>query len=430
MAAQNAPSTTPQAASSASTLPNLNQAGQYQWGLVQQLVDRAACVNMFAIPLKWGPPGRVEGAKLKGGTFDAALHRFKVVMDEPNAESGVRASNTIGQREGQLHLRWSLIPDDFEARPGREPAATSLDPLHSQRFVMQEATFKLGRGDDSFSSFGTGRIFPAFRDGKIRLRAAACGNIMEGSGRFKGREGNYIFLGDVTDRGELVGNFLLRVVDPDNVFRTTNPLPEFKPADSPDPRTFVPDLTYILFRTEKSGPEETTSYNLGPDGQIRGVNVPQQYRLPKIDFSTETPTGLLTRIELGPVIGGEISMSAIDPTHPGPPGTADAPSPFQGIGTYFFRDQGGIDIAGFTPQFVEGRTFAMQLAGAPGQPSVRFGCFGPVLEGDGYFAGIQGLLAAVSGVAIMPHLFSLMQMLCLEDPDGKFRAEMKQKECD
>lgn len=116
-------------------------------------------------------------------------------------------------------------------------------------------------------------------------------------------------------------------------------------------------------------------------------------------------------------------MSAVDPTHPGPPPTVDAPGSFQGVGTYFFRDPDGENVARFTPQFLEGRVLPMELEGAPGQPASRFGFFGPIFNGEGNFKGVEGTVLGVAGVAILPHVFSGMQMMCLSDPEGKFRAD-------
>src|SRR5215469_201937 len=98
MVDQNPSSSTTQAAPSPNSLPDLNAIGKYPWGLVQELVDQVACVNMFAIPTRWDTTRTGNAAKLTGGTFDAALHRFKVDLEEPDLESGVRAKNTIGQR--------------------------------------------------------------------------------------------------------------------------------------------------------------------------------------------------------------------------------------------------------------------------------------------------------------------------------------------
>jgi hypothetical protein len=357
--------------------------------------------------------------KIVGGSVKGNLHRFKIDLLEPSFESGVKAVNVLGQRCGRLDLQWSVIPDDFQARPGgRVPNSTPVDSSRSQRFVMQEASFDFG-GGDRFSSFGAGRTFPVVVDGQLRLRVAAIGNMSEGVGKFSGLEGNYVFAGDLTSAGGFAGPILLRALDRNSVLRAITPLDPFVPSQA-DVRDFTPDTTYFLMRSQKSGPEQRTTFNIGPDGQVRGINVPQEFRHTRVDFSCSDAAGLQTQFEFGPTVGGEYSISAIDPTHPGPPGTPDSPSTFQGAGSYYFRDGEGRDVARFTVQFLEGRTFSVDLPGAPGQPAARFGFFGPILAGEGYFSEIDGMLLGIAGVTLMPHLFSGMQMLRLTDPNRKF----------
>jgi len=401
------------------SLPDLN-VGKYDWNFVQQLVDRAAWINMFAVPERKPPGAGSGGAPVTGGLTDAALHRFKVEMLEPSLESGIRARNIVGQRAGRVHLRWSYISDDEQVHPGQEPATIQFDHIRSPRLVLQEASFLFGGGEDGFSGFGTGRVFPESLDGEIRFHTMIVGNISGGTGKFSGLEGNFVFAGQLTPENDLAGAILVRVVDPNGTLKATAPLDPFIPESSP--RSVVPDMTYLLYDTAKSGPEQRTTFDLGPQGQIRGIVIPQQYRLVNLDFGTG-PGGFQNEIVVGTeVIGDEVSFSAIDPTHPGPPGTADSPATFQGLGTYVFRDQARNEVAAITPQFLEGRTFSMVLAGAPDQIAARFGCLGPILEGDGSFSGVQGFLVALSGVALLPHLFNCRQLAYLKDPDSRFLA--------
>jgi hypothetical protein len=399
------------------SLPDLN-VGKYDWNFVQELVDRAAWINMFAVPERSAPGNSSSSTQSTGGVTEAALHRFRVEMDNPGLASGIKATNTVGQRAGNVHLRWSYISDDAQVRPGQEPAAIPLDPARSQRLLLQEACFAFGGGEDGFSGFGSGRVFPDHSAGEVRLHVMAVGNISAGVGKFSGLEGNFVFAGRLTEDGDLAGAILVRVVDALGILKATEPLDPFVPES--DPRSVVPDMTYLLYDTRKSGPEQRTTFNIGPQGQIRGIVIPQQYRTVHLDFSTG-PRGFSNEIVVGTdVIGDEISFSAIDPTHPGPPGTADSPATFQGLGAYVFRDQEGSEVGAITPQFLEGRTFAMVLAGAPDQIAARFGCLGPILEGDGYFGQVQGYLVALAGVALLPHLFNCRQLAYLKDADSNF----------
>jgi len=161
------------------------------------------------------------------------------------------------------------------------------------------------------------------------------------------------------------------------------------------------------------------SYNFGPDGTPRGLNVPQQLLHARTDFTPSGAAGFGCELETGPVIGRVISLihSAVGGT-----GAADAPLMFQGAGHYRFTDRQGRVVGGFTGQSLEGRNFSMQLAGAPGQPAFRYGYFGPILHGHGCLAGAEGMFFGCSGVGISPHVLSNLFIIRLHDPEGRYRA--------
>jgi hypothetical protein len=68
----------------------------------------------------------------------------------------------------------------------------------------------------------------------------------------------------------------------------------------------------------------------------------------------------------------------------------------------------------------------MELASAPGEPALRFGFFGPIVFGSGYFRGVQGILYGASGSVLRPppggHVVTHFYVARLNDPEGKFRA--------
>src|SRR5947208_333141 len=149
--------------SSVATPPSVSTAQQPAGGkvspeVIQRLIDQVAGFNLFVVP----DGGNASGASADGTTgfvFSETLHRFDVVLQRPSAQ-GVQASNAFGETVGKLDIRWFMIPDDFVARPDCQPPATRLNPAISQRFAMQETTFRFGDGRDGFRSFGTGRTFP------------------------------------------------------------------------------------------------------------------------------------------------------------------------------------------------------------------------------------------------------------------------------
>jgi hypothetical protein len=72
----------------------------------------------------------------------------------------------------------------------------------------------------------------------------------------------------------------------------------------------------------------------------------------------------------------------------------------------------------------EGRTFNMQLAGAPGQRALRFGGFGPLMNGTGAFRDIEGLMTDNSVVGVAPHAIVTFYVLRINDPDGRYRIKV------
>ena len=68
----------------------------------------------------------------------------------------------------------------------------------------------------------------------------------------------------------------------------------------------------------------------------------------------------------------------------------------------------------------------MTLAGAPGQAALRFGGFGPILNGKERFAGIEGFMTDNSVVGIAPHALSTFYILRISDPDAKYSAAFNQ----
>ena len=78
-----------------------------------------------------------------------------------------------------------VIPDGFEAAPGREPPPTELDPTRSQRFTMLDGEMRTrDRYGSGFRGFGAGRTFPLMVNGTMQLRIGAVINVLEGFGRF------------------------------------------------------------------------------------------------------------------------------------------------------------------------------------------------------------------------------------------------------
>jgi hypothetical protein len=398
-------------------LPDLN-AGRYGFDLIQKLIDRAAWINMFVLP-QARAPWPIQGAGgIVGIQGNATLHRFETNLEPPSLATGVRTSNRIGQASGNLRLRWMMAPYDFEALPGLEPPATPFDLTLSQRFAMLEDTFTFADGS-GFTSFGTGRTFPITTgEGPQRVEVAAIGNVTGGFGKFSGLEGTCVVCGHLTAEHGFQGDILVRMVDLEGRLTAAGDLPPFVVGPETEP-----DITYIVWRGQKSGPEQKTRFTLTEQGQVRGLTLPQIFLQGRVDFSAEGSAGIRSILEVGPRIGTQIGYVTTNPLHPDThPGTAVSPSRFQGVGIYRVRDFDGNEVGSFTPQFLEGRTFTMQLTGAPGQPAARFGFFGPILYGTGVFSGVSGMFLGNTGVGIAPHVLSNIAILRLHDPQHRFRT--------
>jgi hypothetical protein len=79
-----------------------------------------------------------------------------------------------------------------------------------------------------------------------------------------------------------------------------------------------------------------------------------------------------------------------------------------------------VRVGSFAADGSEGRTFRMTLP-VPNQQALRFGGFGPLQDGKGAFAGIQGMMAHNSAVGIAPHALATLFMVRIHDPGHRYR---------
>jgi hypothetical protein len=405
----------------APSLPDIN-AETYPFETVQHLLDEAAYFNLFSVPDPQcssalsgsaGQPGSVIGFQIS-----EILHRFEVSVRPPNLQTGLSASNVMGESLGRFEHHWMIIPDDFDALPDREPPATAFNPSRSQRFVMLDSICRFDNGKDGFRGFGTGTTYPTIVNGQPQLLAAAVGNILEGFGKFKNHEGTYTYCGSLSPYQGFLGNVLLRVVDPEGALRTEGSLPALQAWPAPDP-----GATYIIVRGQKKNRYQKTAYNFGPEGQVTGLNVSQQLRLVEIDSVVRERGGMRSTTSIGQVVGNMHAGITFNLLNPGAPGTALAPIPFQSYNEYTFSDRDGANVGTIVADGGEGRTFNLKLVQAPGQQALRFGGFGPIVKGTGRFEGIQGLMTDNSVVGISPHALATLYVLRIHDW-GRFRRDV------
>ena len=381
---------------------------------LQHLMDQVAGFSLYASP---NESSKAE----RGGVFETSvvLSRFDIALQPPSS-LGVQARNTFGEAVGRLDIRWHIIPDDFVARPDRNPPACKFSTTNSQRFVMQEATFTFGDGRDGFCSFGTGRTFPTMVGNQPLVVAAAIGNVVRGFGKFHGHEGNFTICGDLKSTG-FSGHILVRMIDSAGELRTKAELQPLKPHASPDP-----DITYLLWAGHKDKQLQLENkFSFGPDGQIRGLNVPIQ--ITPVHLDCACAEGFQCKdFSVGDVVAYERSFGQGSVPGAPPVGTALSPFLFDGVARFDFFESTGKTVGTLTTNFLEGRRFDVKLPDAPDAPALRFGWFGPIVSGSGCFHGVEGMMYGSTGSILYPppgfHVITPFQAACIYDPQGKFRA--------
>ncbi|HXA85853.1 MAG TPA: hypothetical protein VNZ47_12300 [Candidatus Dormibacteraeota bacterium] len=404
----------------ASSLPDINSE-TYPFEVVQRLLDEAAYFNLFSVPQPeagCGLPHPTTSGNVVGFRIAENLRRFRVSLQPPSGSGDLRATDDTGDIVARFEHRWMLIPDGFAALPGQEPPPVCLDESRSQRFVMLDGRCVFGQGEDGFAGFGTGTTYPTVVNGQRQLLAAAVGNIMEGFGRFKGHDGTYVYCGSLSAQGGFTGSLLLRAMDHEGTLRTDSSFPGIEKIARPEP-----GITYIVFRGQKRDRNQKTEYIMGPGGDITGLNVAQQLRAMDVDCGWGGGRhDVRASAQVGPVIGSMRAQITFNLLNPGAPGTRVSPIPFKSYNTYTFFDRREREIGTIEANGGEGRTFNLTLAGAPGQRALRFGGFGPIVKGTGYFRGIEGLMTDNSVVGIAPHALATFYVLRIHDPEGRFRV--------
>lgn len=386
---------------------------------LQQLVDRAASFNLYALPDSQETSAAIRApgneASVIGVKIHERLHRFEVVTRTPTPDKGLTARNAVGEVIGSDTQRWLMLPEGFEASPGHEPPPTALDPTRAQRFVMLDGFFHFGQGQDGFRGFGAGQTFPISSAGRTQLWAAAIGTILEGFGRFRGHEGTYLYCGSLSAEEGFRGNLSLRVMDPDGALHTEGAArPTIESGTE-----LEPGITYLLLRGQAE-PTDLVAPRLGPGGQPIGLKVEQGLRMLYLDSSARRHGGPQSTMTVGQPVGLLSGDITFDPTAPG--GTNLLPVPFTTVDTLTFRDHTGRAIGSFVAHLIEGRVFNTEIPGAPGYKAIRFGGFGPIYNGTGPFQGMTGMMTDNSLVSFTPHVSASVYVLRINDPDGKYRA--------
>ena len=413
-------------AAASPSLPDIN-AETYPFEVVQYLLDQAAHLSFFSHSNQSG--AILAGNEIVGIRAVETLRRFEIAMQAPS-NAGLQVRNRIGERLARFEHRWMFVPDKFGALPGREPPPTRFDPSRSQRFVMLDSLCMFENGKDGFRGFGTGQTFPAAFGGNPEIQAGAVGNIVEGFGKFKGLEGTYVYCGTLSPDSGFTGSLLCRVVDPNGVLQSDIDLPSMDEQFPPEP-----GASYLTFRGQKKNRTQKTQYTFDTAGNVNGLQLDPQIRLFSFDCAIDGRGELRCTSSLGPVIGTMPAYIYFNVLDPGAPGTGNAPIAFHDYDEYIFSapqggnlgsygfDGGGGRILNLTAEAGGGgQAFALKLQGAPGQQALRFGGFGPVVNGNGELSWFKGLAAHNSVVGIAPHAISTAFISRIHDPSARLRG--------
>jgi len=338
------------------------------------------------------------------------LHRFDINVGAPAAGRGLRARDTVGEPVAGVHIRWTPIPENFEAAPNLCPPPTILNPFASQRFTMLDGRLSFMDADGSgFRGFGTGRTFPV--SGSLgQLRVGAVIDILEGFGKLAGLQGTAVVNGYIRPPDGLALNLMVRVMDPDGRLKARSPVAPLQPSADPDP-----GAVFMIFLGEPD-PERQVQLITAPDGTILGSRVYERLRLVHFGFDLSTPEGLRSRTSEGPIVGevgARLYFNPMSPQSVSPIRTTD--------GVFTFFDDRRNPIGTLDADMIEGRAMRTELAGAP-MPVFRFGGFGPVTGGTGQFAGADGMMTMNSAVSVFPRTLSNLYIFRLVDTDGRFGA--------
>lgn len=214
---------------------------------------------------------------------------------------------------------------------------------------------------------------------------------------------------------------MLRVMDPEEVIQTVGTLPTLDAGGWAEP-----GITYLMFRGQATESDKVAPL-IGANGQLQGLNVAQQLRLFLTDASARGRGGLRSTSQIGQVIGEIDAQIIFNPSAPG--GGPLDPIPYTAYDEYKFTDSRGESVGSLFIDEGEGRTFNMPLAGAPGQPAIRFGGFGPILRGSGSLVGAEGLMTDNSVVSFTPHVSASVYVIRVNDPEGKYRVGGSGRDC-
>lgn len=410
----------------AGPLPDPNEP-RYPHEVVQSLLDEAASFSLLAVPeappqpVTLTPDDPEDYYGINGGyglVIQCSLGELGTSIDTSpfsDPDRTLRVRHRAHAASGSFASRWMMAPEDFQWAVGEEPSPRLFDPWRSQPFVMAGCQLELGGDGDGFEGYGMGRTFPVMVQGSPHLLASAVGTLTQGRGRFEGLDATFSLLGRIVPGLGFQGSVTVRVPDPEGRLRTAAriaPQPEIDfPAD---------EASYLVLRGQKAHRGVRTEYGPPPGPGWVALETPIQMRAVSFPLSTGGADGLRAGIEVGPVVAGLEDSRALD-IRIRRQGPMSPPTPFTTRSTYQFATADGYELGTIQAQVAFGCEWTLAFPSAPGQGAVRSGGFGELLGGTGVFAGVQGSVSLNSALTLRPYHVSMIHVLRIVDPEGRFR---------
>lgn len=393
------------------SIPREIEPDQHGFDKVSQFLESAAYFPIFSIHDPGVPNKPVFSLRSPFGPIavevNESLHRFSVVTNTASWERSAGATNLVGEEVANVQIRWTVIPDDFNASPNFRIPPTSLNPFRSQRFAMVNGSFRFKDGLGGFKGFGTGRTFPAKSEGRLRIGAVV--DILEGYGQLAGATGTVVINGFIEPPQGLALNMMVRILDPEHRLRSANGLTPIQPKADADP-----SATFMAFlgEVDTDRPVQLLRSN---DGQIHGSMVYEKLRLVDMDFGVDSVSGIHSTLQKGPIVG---SLSAQLSFNPQTPSVVSPISTRKG--EFCFHDGKGNWIGTIRADMVEGRAFKTYVKDLA-FPIFRFAGFGPILGGSGQFENVDGMMSMNAAISVFPRTLSNLYIFRIYDPGRRFR---------
>jgi len=263
--------------------------------------------------------------------------------------------------------------------------------------------------------YGLGRTWPSRSGREPRLRVGVVAAAIGGSGRLLDAQATFTLQGTLTPGLGLEAMIALRVIDPGGRLRAVRePGPIVSGGEDP-----TAGSTYVVLRGQKADPSVRTEYGPPPAPDLVSLVTPAQMRSARYRFSQRSPDGLGSRVQFGQVVADLIATVTLDIT--APPGTLATPNFFTTHNVYTFHDATGETLGTIVADIQLGRSFGLVFPSLPDQPAMRYGGIGPIVGSSGIFTGVEGTLFVNSAIGIAPHALSMLNVLRIEDPDGRWR---------